>query len=93
MLLSVMALAESGQLAEHKIRYTPELLEIFARFFEIVRAGNDRCTPYNPFFYLKRCSFGFGPINPIERHGTSISGDWEAVLPMRSARKSRPYAG
>jgi len=53
MLLSVIALAEAGRLPENRIRYSPELLQIFSRFFEAVRAGNDRRTPFNPFFYLK----------------------------------------
>ncbi len=57
MLLSVLSLAEAGQLTENRIRYCPELLEIFRRFFEIVRAGNDNCTPFNPFFYLKSEDF------------------------------------
>jgi putative restriction endonuclease len=82
MLLSVMALAESGQLAENRIRYTPELLEIFARFFEIVRAGNDRCTPYNPFFYLK--TSGFWHLHPqpgqVVAHGVDGPGHLMEVL-------------
>jgi predicted restriction endonuclease len=57
MLLSVLALAEAGRLADGRIRYSPDLLEIFARFFEVVRAGNDKCTPFNPFFYLKSEGF------------------------------------
>jgi putative restriction endonuclease len=62
MLLSVMALAESGRLVENRILYSAELLEIFARFFELVRAGNDRCTPFNPFFHLR--NDGFWHLHP-----------------------------
>ncbi len=57
MLLSVLTLAETGQLADAKIRYTPDLLEIFARYFDIVRAGNDKRTPFNPFFHLRSDGF------------------------------------
>jgi putative restriction endonuclease len=62
MLLSVLALAETGRIADGFIRYSPDLLEIFGRFFEVVRAGNDKCTPFNPFFYLK--SDGFWYLHP-----------------------------
>ena len=62
MLLSVITLAESGQLGDGFIGYSPDLLEIFGRFFEIVRAGNDQCTPFNPFFYLR--SDGFWHLHP-----------------------------
>ncbi len=57
MLLSVLQLAEAGRLADGRILYSPELLEVFARFFEIVRAGNDQRTPFNPFFYLRSDGF------------------------------------
>jgi putative restriction endonuclease len=62
MLLSVLALAEAGWLADGCIRYSPDLLEIFGRFFEAVRAGSDKHTPFNPFFYLK--SDGFWHLHP-----------------------------
>lgn len=41
MLLSVLALAEAGRLADGCIRYSPVLLEIFGRFFEVVRRAYD----------------------------------------------------
>ncbi len=62
MLLAVMALAETGRLPEGRIFYSPDLLEIFARFFDLVRAGSDQRTPFNPFFYLK--SEGFWHLHP-----------------------------
>jgi putative restriction endonuclease len=57
MLLSVLTLAEAGRLSNGHIYYSPDLLEIFARFFEIVHAGNDKRTPFNPFFYLRSEGF------------------------------------
>ena len=57
MLLSVLTLAEAGRLANGLIYYSPDLLEIFARFFDIVRAGSDKRTPFNPFFYLRSEGF------------------------------------
>ena len=57
MLLAVLSLADNGQLTENKILYGPELLDLFKRFFAIVRGPTDRCTPWNPFFYLRRERF------------------------------------
>lgn len=57
MLLAVLSLADNGQLIENKINYGPELLELFKRFFNIVKGSTDQCTPWNPFFYLKSEQF------------------------------------
>lgn len=57
MLLAVLSLADNGQLPENRIVYGLELLELFRRFFVAVRGPTDRCTPYNPFFYLRREQF------------------------------------
>jgi putative restriction endonuclease len=57
MLMSVLTMAEAGRLTDGRIYYSPDLLEIFARFFEIVRAGSDKRTPFNPFFYLRSEGF------------------------------------
>lgn len=57
MLLAVLSLADNGQLAENRIVYGPELLELFKRFFAVVRGPTDQCTPWNPFFYLKSEKF------------------------------------
>jgi putative restriction endonuclease len=77
MLLATIALAEAGRLPDGCIRYSPELLEIFARFFEIVRSANDQRTPFNPFFYLK--SEGFW-------HLQSQSGKEAILIATRSIR-------
>jgi putative restriction endonuclease len=57
MLLAVLSLADNGQLVENRIVYGPELLELFKRFFAVVRGPTDQCTPYNPFFFLRREEF------------------------------------
>lgn len=62
MLLSVITLAESGKLGDGCIRYSPDLLQIFGRYFDIVRVGNDQRTPFNPYFYLR--SDGFWRLHP-----------------------------
>lgn len=53
MLLAVLSLADNGQLVENRIIYGPELLELFKRYFNVVKGPTDQCTPWNPFFYLR----------------------------------------
>lgn len=57
MLLAVFSLADNGQLLENRIPYGPELLELFRRYFAIVRGPTDQCTPWNPFFYMRSEEF------------------------------------
>lgn len=57
MLLAVLSLADNGGLTENRIVPDPELVELFRRYFFVTRAGNDRCTPENPFYYLKSEGF------------------------------------
>lgn len=57
MLLAVLSLADNGQLTENRVVYGPELLDLFKRFFAVVRQPTDQCTPWNPFFYLRRERF------------------------------------
>lgn len=62
MLLSVISLAENGRLLESQISPDPELLGLFRQYFEVTRACNDRCTPENPFFFLR--GEGFWHLHP-----------------------------
>lgn len=62
MLLAVSVLAEAKELAENRIEYNPRLLEVFKSLLEVARQGDDKNTPYNPFFYLK--SEGFWHLRP-----------------------------
>ncbi len=71
MLLSVLSLAEAGELAEGRICYSPDLIEIFGRFFDIVRSGSDKHTPFNPFFYLR--SEGFWHLHPHTGKGDLLN--------------------
>lgn len=78
MLLAVLSLADNGQLVENKISYGPELLELFKRFFAVVRGPTDQCTPWNPFFFLKSEKFW---------HLHAVPGK-EAVLEAMDAPRS-----
>ncbi len=57
MLMSVLTLLGNGCLGENRIEFTPELIEIFKKYFEIVRTDTDDCTPINPFFFLRSDGF------------------------------------
>ncbi len=45
------------QVRLHQHSFRMRVLEVFSRFFEVVRAGSDQCTPFNPFFYLRSEEF------------------------------------
>ena len=57
MLLAVLSQADNGKLTENRILYGPDLLDLFKRFFAIVQGPTDRCTPWNPFFYMRSEKF------------------------------------
>jgi putative restriction endonuclease len=57
LLLAVLDLAESGRLSENRITLSPELLEVFRRYFDVVRTPSDQPTAINPFFFLRSDKF------------------------------------
>ena len=57
MLLALLDLFEQGVIKENRIRYRPELLELFGEYFDAVRSENDQLTPINPYFYLRSDGF------------------------------------
>jgi putative restriction endonuclease len=83
MLLSVLSLADNGRLTENEIPPDPELIELFKKYFEATRSGNDRCTPENPFFYLKNDGFWFlkaHAANQAQVDAMTSPGSWAAVV-------------
>ncbi|MFX3681361.1 MAG: HNH endonuclease [bacterium] len=62
LLLAVIDLVEIGLIRDNRIIPSPELKAVFAEYFEIVRRGNDKNSPENPFYYLS--SDGFWRLNP-----------------------------
>lgn len=57
LLLAVLDLFEQGVIKENRITFSPELLELFAEYFAVVRCEGDQPTPINPFFYLRGDKF------------------------------------
>lgn len=53
MMLAILSLIENGKIASNRIDYSPQLLELFKRFFDIVRTKQDVLNPLLPFFYLR----------------------------------------
>jgi predicted restriction endonuclease len=83
MLLAVLSLAENGRLTENEIYPDAELVELFRAYFEATSQGNDRCTPENPFFYLK--SEGFWRLHAPAGSQSSLDamsapGSWAAIV-------------
>jgi putative restriction endonuclease len=68
LLLSILDLLDRGELKENQILLTPELVETFRRYFELVRRKDDQASIENPFFFLSGDGFwtiersGQGPL-------------------------------
>jgi len=57
MMLAIMSLIENKKIDANRIRYSPQLLELFKRYFDLVRRHNDALNPIMPFFYLRGDKF------------------------------------
>ena len=57
MMLAILSLIENGKIISNRINYSPQLLELFKRFFDIVRTEQDVLNPLLPFFYLRGDGF------------------------------------
>lgn len=57
MMLAILSLIENGKIKSNRIDYSPQLLELFKRFFDIVRTEQDALSPLLPFFYLRGDGF------------------------------------
>lgn len=57
MLLAIVDLIAAGKTADNRIVYSPDLLEIFRRYFDEVRSGDDRPNAHLPFWHLSNDSF------------------------------------
>lgn len=66
LLLAVSVLIEAEELLENRIEYNSRLLDIFRSLYEVARQGNDKNTPYNPFFYMK--GEPFWRLHPLGEH-------------------------
>lgn len=57
MLLAVIDLIEGGSISDNLIPFSDVLRQRFTHYYEIVKKENDRNTPANPYFYLRKEDF------------------------------------
>ncbi len=57
MMLTILTLIENRKITSNRIAYSPQLLELFKRLFDIVRSKQDALSPLLPFFYLRGDGF------------------------------------
>jgi len=57
MVLAILSLIENQKITSNRIVYSPYLLELFKRFFDIVKSEQDALNPLLPFFYLRGDGF------------------------------------
>lgn len=57
MLLTILSLIENRKITSNRIDYSPQLLELFKKFFDIVKSEQDALNPLLPFFYLRGDGF------------------------------------
>jgi len=81
MMLAILSLIENGKITSNRIDYSPQLLELFKRFFDVVRAEQDALNPILPFFYLR--GDGFFHHKPFKDEGHS----YEALSDPGSVKK------
>ncbi len=74
MMLAILSLIENRKITSNRIDYSPQLLELFKRFFEIVRTEQDALNPLLPFFYLRGDNFfHHKPFNDEEQSYKALS--------------------
>lgn len=57
MMVAILSLIENRKITSNRIDYSPHLLELFKRFFDIVKTEQDALNPLLPFFYLRGDGF------------------------------------
>ncbi len=57
LLLAVMDLVESGHILTNRIGFDAQLKNVFSHHFEVLKQGNDKDNPYQPFFHLHSQGF------------------------------------
>jgi len=57
MMLAILSMIENRKITSNRISYSPQLLELFNRFFDIVKSEQDVSNPLLPFFYLRGDGF------------------------------------
>lgn len=57
LLLAIISMVENNRIEKNQIFYDQPLLELFQRYFQIVRSDDDALNPLLPFFHLRSDGF------------------------------------
>jgi len=57
LMLVILSLIENKKITANRIEYSQHLLELFKRFFDVVKSEQDALNPLLPFFYLRGDGF------------------------------------
>lgn len=68
LLLAILDLIELGEISSNQIQPSDRLKTLFRCYFEIVKQGNDRCSPENPFYFLSGEAFWRLEMKPNTPH-------------------------
>ncbi len=58
LLLAISDLVERGLVRDNQVPLSPELVETFRRYFNVVRKEDDKPTIENPFYFLSETGSG-----------------------------------
>ncbi len=72
MMLAILSMIENRKITSNRISYSPQLLELFNRFFDIVKSEQDVSNPLLPFFYLR--GDGFFHHRPFKEESLNYEG-------------------
>ena len=84
-LLAVIDAIEAGDVVDNEIRYEPQLLERFERYFKVVQRLPKNFRPYYPFVYLD--SSEFWNLHQVNGEVLNFSGNERDQLAKRGVRR------
>jgi len=65
LIFAVIELIEQGVISQNRIYFDDTLKASFTSYFEHLKKGNDKDTPYLPFYHLQSSNFWHLDINPV----------------------------
>ncbi|MCD4677594.1 MAG: hypothetical protein K8S18_16605, partial [Desulfobacula sp.] len=84
MMLAILSLIENRKIISNRIDYSPHLLELFKRFFDVVRSEQDALNPLLPFFYLRGDGF---------LHHMPLSGEEDSYKALSDPGSIKKFTG
>lgn len=81
LLLAVIDLIQNGIISENKFLYGDDLTTRFTFYFDQLKQGNDKNTPYLPFYHLQSSNFWHLSIKPEYR------ADFNALISTKNNKR------